>query len=510
MDLVWFVLLVCLQACLAVETKSTIQSVGDVEVQEDPLANAKASEIQTQRRTSGFRIGRGAHPNNIETSKLTSTYSFHLNHNGMTLRKPVKNVGQAKMKPKAVSVDSKWSNKNAKSETRQTKGKGTEESKGRGYQKMSFKGKKEPQQWKGMAKGKGGKGRYSTSSIRPFEDDLKRIYETSGKGKGKGNVSFGVQSFVIVDAWTNTPLTAIYNGDKIDVNELFATFGTQHIAFECVTYGHVTSVLFTSNFGETNLDNHLPWTLFGDISGNYFGISLYEAIGTWTLTCQPFPKVKGQGIPGRTAQVQFSLSNGQAPTPTSAPVMTPVMTPAPVPVSTQTPTAAPITSTSSPTPLGVTPMPVPPTSSPTESRTTIPTLSPAQEQTPTFTPTTNPTLSPVLEQAPTRTPSIAPTRSPVLELAPTTTPTSQPTSVPTNSPTDAPTGTPVGGSTNAPTPAPDATEFVYGLQPDCDVFDDTRMNLCLDISSESGEVEEWWPFLLQAKERWERIIVEDR
>lgn len=50
---------------------------------------------------------------------------------------------------------------------------------------------------------------------------------------------------------------------------------------------------------------------------------------------------------------------------------------------------------------------------------------------------------------------------------------------------------------------------VYGLQPDCNVIDDSAFNICLDITSESGEVEDWFPTVIQQKERWERIITND-
>ena len=76
--------------------------------------------------------------------------------------------------------------------------------------------------------------------------------------------------------------------------------------------------------------------------------------------------------------------------------------------------------------------------------------------------------------------------------------------VPTPPPT--PTRAPA-ASTPAPTRSP--TPEGYGLQPDCDVFVDTKFNICLDISSESRQLEPWFPLVVSAKERWERIISAD-
>jgi len=50
------------------------------------------------------------------------------------------------------------------------------------------------------------------------------------------------------------------------------------------------------------------------------------------------------------------------------------------------------------------------------------------------------------------------------------------------------------------------------LQPDCfNANDPLNFNICLDITSETGQVDErYWPSVLAAKERWERIIATDR
>ena len=124
----------------------------------------------------------------------------------------------------------------------------------------------------------------------------------------------------------------------------------------------------------------------------------------------------------------------------------------------------------------------------TQSPVAVPTTQPATADNPTFVPTASPTLQPnAVDSTP------GPTEADA---------TSLPTAAPTTSPTTSPT-------TN-PTSQPATVEGVYGLQPDCGTFDDSRFNICLDITSDSGEVESWFPLLIAAKERWERIITVDR
>lgn len=41
------------------------------------------------------------------------------------------------------------------------------------------------------------------------------------------------------------------------------------------------------------------------------------------------------------------------------------------------------------------------------------------------------------------------------------------------------------------------------------MFDSSRFNICLDITSESGQVEDWFSLVIEAKERWERVIAND-
>ena len=64
-------------------------------------------------------------------------------------------------------------------------------------------------------------------------------------------------------------------------------------------------------------------------------------------------------------------------------------------------------------------------------------------------------------------------------------------------------------STNEEAMAVSEKSALYGLQRNCRIFDDNAFNICLDISSQSGNVEPWFDPILEAAARWERIITGD-
>lgn len=335
--------------------------------------------------------------------------------------------------------------------------------------------------------------------------------------KGKGGVHadppIGVHSFLLIDADRDVALGVINEGDIVNVQEISETFGTRTFNFECVTYGQATSTFLSSNMGFTNLDNRSPWTLVGDSDGDYFGIRLDEIIGLWRISCQPLMMdiaAHAARVAGPTSEVWFVIADRitevdltrspstSFPTIYEIPSVRPT-TALPSTVSAAKPTTVPSTiepAASFPTGFPFPDMTLNPTASPTE----IPTSSPTTEQ------TRAPTQSPsnTASSAPTGSPSeqLSPSPSASPSLTPTTSSTLDPTGTPTRAPTDPPTNT---LTTAKPSNQP-SQQIVYGLQPDCNTFDPNRFNICLDIASESGEVEEWFSFLIQAKERWERII----
>jgi hypothetical protein len=72
--------------------------------------------------------------------------------------------------------------------------------------------------------------------------------------------------------------------------------------------------------------------------------------------------------------------------------------------------------------------------------------------------------------------------------------------------TIATTSTPPATASTTPGDGTSGRVVTYGLQPDCGANDPNKLNICLDISSKSGEVEPWFEDIVRAKETWEDII----
>jgi hypothetical protein len=236
------------------------------------------------------------------------------------------------------------------------KGKGKVVSKGKGKGKgkpmakpkpMGMMSKKSPAKGKGKGKGNG-KGK--------------------GKGKGKGVIEdcgtcsadcIGVQSFVLVDADTDTALTTILPNEVLDLGALQTIFGATEFAIECITFGPVVSTLMGDNFGTNNTDNAVPWTLSGDEAGDFFPTPLPENLGQWTVDCQPFCELDAMGESAPAVSIDFTVI---VPAPTSQPTLAPI-TPTDGPTS--RPTLSPVVATDEPTDA--------PTFGPTDAPTQAPT-----------------------------------------------------------------------------------------------------------------------------------------
>jgi len=66
------------------------------------------------------------------------------------------------------------------------------------------------------------------------------------------------------------------------------------------------SVVFYLN-GKRHHDNTYPFSLFGDVAGDYKNGRLKD--GTYVLTAIAYPEKNGKGIPGDTATVSFTVEN---------------------------------------------------------------------------------------------------------------------------------------------------------------------------------------------------------
>lgn len=231
-----------------------------------------------------------------------------------------------------------------------------------------------------VSKGKGkGKGNPMAKPKPMGMMSKKSPTKGKGKGKGKGVIEdcgtcsadcIGVQSFVLVDADTDTALTTILPNEVLDLGALQTIFGATEFAIECITFGPVVSTLMGDNFGTNNTDNAVPWTLSGDEAGDFFPTPLPENLGQWTVDCQPFCELDAMGESAPAVSIDFTVI---------------------VPAPTSQPTLAPIT--------------------PTDGPTSRPTLSPVATPEPTF----GPTLSPVVStDEPTDAPTFGPTDAPTL------------------------------------------------------------------------------------------------
>ena len=142
---------------------------------------------------------------------------------------------------------------------------------------------------------------------------------TMGKGKGKGkgigtgcgqcNANcVGVQECILVDATSNEPIMTISQNDVLDLEELNRVSSTMEYAIECVTFGQVVSTSISAVSSGLNMrttDNTRPWTLSGDLNGDYFPTPLSP--GSYTVTCQPFCGLDANGATSGPEQISFEI-----------------------------------------------------------------------------------------------------------------------------------------------------------------------------------------------------------
>eukprot|EP00977_Amphora_coffeiformis_P008597 scaffold1953_cov176-Amphora_coffeaeformis.AAC.15 len=355
-----------------------------------------------------------------------------------------------------------------------------------------------------ITKGKGITNVYMTKGVigSPLSKG-KGAVVTKGKGKGFGEIScapesISVESFQLVDVTTGRRLQTIAFGEELFLPELELQYGTTSFAIECVTESKqgvaIGSVSLSNNYGVTNIDNSLPWTLSGDNGFDFLATPFRENSGFWYVVCQPFCGPDATGAVGKPGVAWFTVSPGVT---TASPIARPATTSAPTAVPATLPTLVPV------------PLPtLQPVSVPTFPPVSVPTISPSISTVtpaPTVALTALPTLTPLL--MPTPQPVVVPTTSPVLlpTLSPTTIITLQPTTALPTLVTENPT---TFVPSNFPTFSASASR-VYGLQPNCAVFNGLNFNICLDLSSASGDPEPWFDLVNQAADRWERIISAD-
>jgi hypothetical protein len=151
-----------------------------------------------------------------------------------------------------------------------------------------------------------------------------------------------VVSFTLVNADSDQDLETLTDGATLNLASLPTHNLNVRANTSPVTVGSVVFALTgtqTNNRTETNP----PYSLFGDVSGNYNPWT--PAVGAYTLKGTPFSGAGGSGSGGTALTVHFTVTNqGATPTPTVTPTPTPTPTATPVhtPTPTPTPSATPI------------------------------------------------------------------------------------------------------------------------------------------------------------------------
>ncbi len=113
-----------------------------------------------------------------------------------------------------------------------------------------------------------------------------------------------VTRFVLVNADSDTDLQVLEDGDKLDLATL-----PPHLNVRAEVAGPVESIRFMLEpKRHKQVDNHAPYALFGNVSGDYASGIFHN--GQQTLTAFPFAKDKGQGQVGNPLSIRFGVING--------------------------------------------------------------------------------------------------------------------------------------------------------------------------------------------------------
>jgi hypothetical protein len=76
------------------------------------------------------------------------------------------------------------------------------------------------------------------------------------------------------------------------------------------------------------VENAAPWSLFGDIDGDFYGVVLKP--GQYNITAEPFSEINAGGLPGYKMTMQFEIPEPSS-QPSSTPSREPSLTPSRIP-----------------------------------------------------------------------------------------------------------------------------------------------------------------------------------
>jgi hypothetical protein len=111
-----------------------------------------------------------------------------------------------------------------------------------------------------------------------------------------------VVSFSLVDADSDTVIRELVDGETLTLSELPDSLNIQINTNPPVVGSLIIGLNGNPNF---KLENHAPYTLFGDWGGNYYGGDL--PMGTFTLTGTPYSEISGSGTPGESLSITLTV-----------------------------------------------------------------------------------------------------------------------------------------------------------------------------------------------------------
>ncbi|MEM0941528.1 MAG: choice-of-anchor D domain-containing protein [Bacteroidota bacterium] len=116
----------------------------------------------------------------------------------------------------------------------------------------------------------------------------------------------GVTGFQLINARNNKVVGPLEDGASIDVNTDFRSFSIEALTFP----EEVGSVVFELDGEKIQVENFVPYSSSGDISGNFNSFNLPK--GSYTLAAKTFSKPDGKGEEGQSLTTTFELFNSDS------------------------------------------------------------------------------------------------------------------------------------------------------------------------------------------------------
>jgi hypothetical protein len=116
-------------------------------------------------------------------------------------------------------------------------------------------------------------------------------------------------SFRLINAKTDQPIMDLTDGTQISQ----ASLPSSQLAIEVIPAEPVGSLKIQvtgPGLATSKNESTAPYASFGDNNGDFDGETF--TVGTYTLVATPYSGRNATGIPGRPAQIQFQITNGNA------------------------------------------------------------------------------------------------------------------------------------------------------------------------------------------------------